>query len=57
MTVQRIGLIAANGGSIRDFEGIDNSINNMIPLMAINTTAAPCLKLRASVLLPIPNAR
>ena len=34
-----IGLIAANGGSIRDFEGIDKSINNMIPLMAINTTA------------------
>ncbi|KDS97700.1 iron-containing alcohol dehydrogenase, partial [Escherichia coli] len=34
-----IGLIAANGGNIRDFEGVDKSVNDMIPLMAINTTA------------------
>lgn len=34
-----IGLVAANGGDIRDFEGVDKSSNDMIPLMAINTTA------------------
>jgi alcohol dehydrogenase len=34
-----IGLIAANGGNIKDFEGVDKSNNDMIPLMAINTTA------------------
>lgn len=34
-----IGLVAANGGNIRDYEGVDKSSNDMIPLMAINTTA------------------
>lgn len=34
-----IGLVAANGGDIRDFEGLDKSKNDMVPLMAINTTA------------------
>ena len=34
-----IGLVASNGGDIRDFEGIDKSSNDMVPLMAINTTA------------------
>ncbi len=34
-----IGLVAANGGEIYDYEGIDKSSNPMVPLMAINTTA------------------
>lgn len=34
-----IGLVVSNGGNIRDFEGVDKSINDMVPLMAINTTA------------------
>lgn len=34
-----IGLVAANGGKIHDYEGIDKSSNEMTPLMAINTTA------------------
>lgn len=34
-----IGLVAANGGKIHDFEGIDKSSNEMTPLLAINTTA------------------
>lgn len=34
-----IGLVAANGGKIHDFEGIDKSNKEMIPLLAINTTA------------------
>lgn len=34
-----IGLIAANGGEIYDYEGIDISKNKMVPLMSINTTA------------------
>lgn len=34
-----VGLVAANGGKIGDYEGLDKSSNEMIPLMAINTTA------------------
>ena len=34
-----IGLVAANGGRIADFEGVDKSSKPMVPLMAINTTA------------------
>ena len=34
-----IGLVAANGGQIADFEGVDKSSKPMSPLMAINTTA------------------
>ena len=34
-----IGLVAANGGQIADFEGGGKSSKPMIPLMAINTTA------------------
>lgn len=34
-----IGLVAASGGKIADYEGIDKSSKEMTPLMAINTTA------------------
>lgn len=34
-----IGLVASNGGNIRDYEGVDKSENEMVPLLAINTTA------------------
>lgn len=34
-----IGIVAANGGNIRDYEGIDKSTKPMIPLIAVNTTA------------------
>lgn len=34
-----IALVAANGGDIQDFEGLDKSKNTQIPLIAINTTA------------------
>ncbi len=34
-----IGLVAANGGSIHDYEGVDRSEKPMVPLVAINTTA------------------
>lgn len=34
-----IGLVASNGGSIRDFEGVNKSTKPMTPLIAINTTA------------------
>lgn len=34
-----IGLVASNGGSIRDYEGIDKSNKPMCPMIAINTTA------------------
>lgn len=34
-----IALCAANGGSIRDYEGVDKSAKPQLPLIAINTTA------------------
>ncbi|MER1984911.1 MAG: iron-containing alcohol dehydrogenase [Solibacillus sp.] len=34
-----IGLIASNGGRIHDYEGVDQSKNPLVPLIAINTTA------------------
>ena len=34
-----IGIVAANGGKIHDYEGVDVSEKPMVPLVAINTTA------------------
>lgn len=34
-----IALVAANGGKISDYEGVDQSAKPMMPLIAINTTA------------------
>lgn len=34
-----IGLVASNGGSIHDYEGVDKATRDVVPLMAINTTA------------------
>lgn len=34
-----IALCAANGGAIRDYEGVDRSAKPQVPLVAINTTA------------------
>ncbi|CBJ80066.1 putative alcohol dehydrogenase with dehydroquinate synthase-like domain [Xenorhabdus bovienii str. Jollieti] len=34
-----IALVAANGGDIRDYEGVDRSVKPQLPLIAINTTA------------------
>ena len=34
-----IGLVAANGGDITDYEGVDKSMKKMLPMVAINTTA------------------
>src|SRR5699024_4626747 len=34
-----IGIVASNGGTIHDYEGVDQSENPMVPLIAINTTA------------------
>lgn len=34
-----IGMVVSNGGDIHDYEGVDKSVNPMIPLMSINTTA------------------
>ena len=34
-----IGLVITNGGSIKDYEGLDKSGNPMPPLIAVNTTA------------------
>lgn len=34
-----IGLVASNGGDIRDYEGVDKSTQPMCPMIAINTTA------------------
>ncbi len=34
-----VGLLAANGGKIHDYEGVDQSNNEFVPYVAINTTA------------------
>ncbi|MCK8824797.1 iron-containing alcohol dehydrogenase [Fuchsiella alkaliacetigena] len=34
-----IALVATNGGSIKDYEGVDQSSEPMMPLVAVNTTA------------------
>ena len=34
-----IGLVASNGGRIHDYEGVDKATRDVVPLMAINTTA------------------
>ena len=34
-----VGLLAANGGKIQDFEGVDKSTNAFVPYVAVNTTA------------------
>lgn len=34
-----IGLVVSNGGKIQDYEGVNKSDNELVPLMAINTTA------------------
>ncbi|QCR35271.1 L-threonine dehydrogenase [Nissabacter sp. SGAir0207] len=34
-----IALVAANGGEIKDYEGVDRSAKPQLPLIAINTTA------------------
>jgi alcohol dehydrogenase len=34
-----IGLVAANGGQVKDYEGVDKSANDFVPFVAVNTTA------------------
>jgi alcohol dehydrogenase len=34
-----IGIVATNGGNIRDYEGVDQSTKSMPPFIAVNTTA------------------
>jgi alcohol dehydrogenase len=34
-----IGVLATNGGDIRDYEGVNRSTRPMLPLVAVNTTA------------------
>ncbi|RAK06340.1 alcohol dehydrogenase [Halanaerobium saccharolyticum] len=34
-----IGILATNGGNIKDYEGIDQSDNKSLPIVAVNTTA------------------
>jgi alcohol dehydrogenase len=34
-----IGLVAVNGGSIHDYEGVNKSLKPMLPLIAVNTTS------------------
>ena len=35
----QIGIVATNGGNIRDYEGVDKSAKAMPPFIAVNTTA------------------
>lgn len=40
-----IGIVAGNGGHIRDYEGLNQSSKAMIPLIAVNTTAGTASEL------------
>ena len=40
-----IALVAANGGTIKDYEGLDQSAKPQLPLVAINTTAGTASEL------------
>merc|ERR1711920_719075 len=34
-----VSMLSTNGGSIRDYEGVDKSTKPMLPMVAVNTTA------------------
>ena len=34
-----VGILATNGGKIKDYEGVDKSTKAMPPFLAVNTTA------------------
>lgn len=38
-TAKAIGIIATNGGHIRDYEGVHKSVHKSLPIIAVNTTA------------------
>ncbi|KWX80598.1 iron-containing alcohol dehydrogenase [Paenibacillus jilunlii] len=38
-TAKAIGIIATNGGHIKDYEGVHKSKNKSLPIVAVNTTA------------------
>ncbi|AIQ69291.1 iron-containing alcohol dehydrogenase [Paenibacillus graminis] len=38
-TAKAIGIIATNGGHIKDYEGVHKSKNKSLPIIAVNTTA------------------
>lgn len=38
-TAKAIGIIATNGGHIKDYEGVHKSRNKSLPIVAVNTTA------------------
>lgn len=53
-----IALVAANGGTVYDYEGIDKSAKEMIPLITINTTAGTASEMtRISVITNTKEAR
>ena len=43
-----IALVAANGGEIKDYEGVDRSPKPQLPLISINTTAGTAAAKNAS---------
>ena len=53
-----IALVAANGGTVYDYEGIDKSAKEMVPLITINTTAGTASEMtRISVITNTKEAR
>lgn len=49
-----VALVAANGGHIRDYEGVDVSEKPQFPLAAINTTAGTASEITRFCITPSP---